>query len=133
MDSRCVVVRRRPLHRASYLYAKADTAQGSNARRALGTVDDTEESQAWVDEGECSVQCVRCSLKARLRSLRERRRRRASALASVPARPCRRHHAPLQNLLRPACWTVATRQRPSHCRLRAPAEVTAELLLTEVR
>lgn len=48
-----------PRHRTSYLYAKADAAKSSNVRRALGTVDDRENRNAWVDEGECSVQCVR--------------------------------------------------------------------------
>lgn len=55
-----------PRHRTSYLYAKAGAAKSSNVRRALGTVDDRENRNAWVDEGECSVQCVRLvSLKAR--------------------------------------------------------------------
>lgn len=48
-----------PRHRTSYLYAKAGAAKSSNVRRALGTVDDRENRNAWVDEGECSVQCVR--------------------------------------------------------------------------
>lgn len=56
VDSRCAQLGRSPRHRTSYLYAKADTAKSSNVRRALRTVDDRENRNAWVDEGECSVQ-----------------------------------------------------------------------------
>ncbi|KAJ8725668.1 hypothetical protein PYW08_003851 [Mythimna loreyi] len=82
-----------PRHRTSYLYAKAGAAKSSNVRRALGTVDDRENRNAWVDEGECSVQCVRLvSLKARGEA--SARHRASAREASVPARPCRKHHAP---------------------------------------
>lgn len=78
-----------PRHRTSYLYAKAGAAKSSNVRRALGTVDDRENRNAWVDEGECSVQCVRvvCRWKLAPRSLRERRHR-ASARFTA-SRQCR--------------------------------------------
>ncbi|OWR41685.1 hypothetical protein KGM_206063 [Danaus plexippus plexippus] len=80
-----------PRHRASYLYAKAGSAQSSNARRALGTVVDR---RFKLVDRRGRVQCaVRAFVIAESsqRSLRKASSERRSA--SVPARPCRKHHA----------------------------------------
>lgn len=68
-------------------------------RRALETVDGRENRNAWVYVRECSVQvrAGRVSLKARAAKPPEERRaghRESARLASVPARPRRKHHAP---------------------------------------